>query len=136
LGVQLASLPVRDVGELEPALAGVARNSDALTVVGSAFTNNQRALIVQLAAQHRLPAAYAFAESARSGGLMSYGTSLPGMFRRAASHMDKVLQGARPADLPVEAPTTYDLVLNRTTAEALGIAIPPAVLARVTEIVH
>lgn len=136
LAVQLVSLPVRETGELEQALSRAAHESDAITVVGSAFTNNQRARIVALVAQQRLPAAYAFAESVRDGGLMSYGTNLAGMFRRAASHMDKVLKGAKPADLPVEGPTTYDFLLNRKTAEALGITVPDSVLARVTQTIE
>jgi putative ABC transport system substrate-binding protein len=136
LGLQLVPLPVQDAGELEAAVATVARYSDGLDVLGSASTNNERARLVQLAAQHRLPTIYAFAESARAGGLMSYGTNLAGMFRRAATHMDKVLQGTRPADVPVEQPTTFDFVLNLKTARALGVTVPQALLAQATEILE
>jgi putative ABC transport system substrate-binding protein len=92
--------------------------------------------IVALAAKTRLPAMYATTELVRGGGLMGYGVNLPEMYRRGASFVDRILKGAKPADLPVEQPTVFELVINLRTAEALGLTIPPAVLARADEVIQ
>ena len=94
-----------------------------------------RKLIVALAAKYRIPAMYSFSEYVDSGGLVSYGASFPGLFRRAATYVDKILKGAKPADLPVEQPTKFDLVINLTTAKQVGVAIPQSVLYRADKVI-
>ena len=96
----------------------------------------QRARLVELTATNRLPAMYGFREDVAMGALMAYGPSFPDMFRRAATYVDKILQGARPATLPVEQPTKYELVLNLQTAQALGITLPPALLILADEVMR
>jgi len=110
--------------------------ADALFVVTSAILFRERVQIAQLAVKNRLPVVFALREFAEAGGLMSYGTNLPEMFRRAAAYVDKILKGAKPADLPVEQPTTYQLVLNLKTAKALGLTIPPSLLVRADEVIQ
>jgi putative ABC transport system substrate-binding protein len=124
--------------DLETAL-GEARKgrAEALIVLGSPFFFAHRARLVELAAKHRLPAMYFQREFVvGSGGLMSYGPNLRDLFRRAATYVDKILKGAKPADLPVEQPTKFELVVNAKTAKALGLTIPPSVLARADEVIQ
>jgi putative ABC transport system substrate-binding protein len=138
LGLDLQLLKVSRADGLEPALAE-ARNQDARAVIalGSYFFYVNRTRLVQLTAKHRLPTIYAQREYVvGAGGLMSYGADLPYQFRRAATYVDKILKGAKPADLPIEQPTKFELVINRKTARALGLTIPPAVLARADEIIQ
>ena len=128
---------VREAGELDPAFARAARDgTGGLIFPADAFTLLHRQAIVALAAQHRIPAIYAFGEVAEAGGLMAYGPSLPGRFRQAATFVDKILRGAKPADLPVEQPTTLELVVNLKAAKALGLAIPPSVRARADQVIQ
>jgi putative ABC transport system substrate-binding protein len=134
LGVRLRMVEARVPSEIDTAFAALARERpDALLVQGDAMLNSQRRKIVELAAQTRIPAIYAFREFVEVGGLMFYGASLPDMYRRAATYVDKILKGAKPADLPIEQPTKFELVINLKTAKALGLTIPPSVLDHVIE---
>ena len=110
--------------------------TDALLTVGDNLTVFHRAAIVQLAAKNTLPAMYGFRDFTDAGGLISYGPNLPEMFRQAAFYVDKILKGAKPADLPVEQPTKFELVINPKTAKALGLAIPPSLLARADQVIE
>jgi len=107
------------------------------THIGSgAFMSAHRAVLARLAAEYQLPAMYGHNLYTEAGGLMSYGPSIPDLFRRAAAYVDKILKGANPADLPVQQPVKFDLVINLKTAKALGLDIPPTVLARVDEVIE
>jgi putative tryptophan/tyrosine transport system substrate-binding protein len=137
LGVRLREIGVREASEFDAAFATIARDgADGLVVWPSPLTLRYRARIVELAATHHLPAMYGFGEFARAGGLMAYGPSVREMFHRASIYVDRILKGAKPADLPVEQPTKFELVINLKTAKALGLAIPQAVLARADEVVQ
>jgi putative ABC transport system substrate-binding protein len=128
---------VREPGELESAFARTAREGiGGLIFPSDAFTVLHRQAIVALAAQYRVPAIYAFREHVEAGGLMAYGPSFPDRFRRAATFVDKILKGAKPADLPVEQPTTFELVVNLKTAKALGLTIPSSVLVRADQVIQ
>ena len=128
---------VRDAGEIERAITAFARSSNGgLIVTGSPLTLVHRDLIITLAARHRLPAVYPFRYFATSGGLISYGPDTVDPFRRAAGYVDRILKGEKPADLPVQAPTKYELVVNLKTAKALGLEIPSSVLARADEVIE
>jgi putative ABC transport system substrate-binding protein len=138
LGLHLHVVELRRPDELDAAFAAVTRaGADALLVVGEPLLlDSLRGQTVDLAAKHRLPAMYSWRELVVAGGLMSYGPSLPDMHRRVATYVDKILKGAKPADLPVEQPTTFELVINLKTAQALGLAIPPALLFQADEILR
>jgi putative ABC transport system substrate-binding protein len=135
LGLGLLPVEVGEVGAIESALASATRaRADALLVLNDPLLYQARRSIVELAAKHRLPATYAFKEYVEAGGLMSYGTMQNDLFRRAASHVNKVLKGAKPADLPVEQAMLFELVINLKTARALGLQISSTFLTR-TDIV-
>jgi putative ABC transport system substrate-binding protein len=137
LGLQLQLVPAPAPGDLDGAFAAMTRErADAVILLPSPMLYGEHKRIVALAAQARLPAMYAAREFVEGGGLMSYGASLPDLFRRAASHVDRILKGANPADLPVEQPTKFELVINPKTAKALGLAIPPSILARADEVIE
>lgn len=137
LGVTLHPQEVQDPSHLERAFAAMATaRAQALIVLTDPLTVRYRDQIVALAATHRLPAVYGFREFVEAGGLMAYGASLPAMCRRAATYVDKILRGAKPGDLPVEQPTTFELVINLKTAEALGLTIPPALLFQADEVIR
>ena len=137
LGVQLQVLEARSPEDFDTAFSAMVTNSaSALIVFPSPMFYGAHRRLVDLAAKHRLPTIYAFKEAVAAGGLMSYGTSIPDLSRRAATYVDKILKGAKPADLPVEQPTRFDLVVNLKTANALGLTIPPSVLARADEIIQ
>ena len=136
VGVRLLSLPVRQADELGPAFATARQGSDGMCVTGGVFETVNAARIVQLAAQLRLPAVYGFREFVASGGLMSYGSYVPAMYRRAAGHMDRILKGAKPSELPIEQPTTFDLVINKKTADELGVTLPESLNAQVSEVIR
>ena len=138
LGIHLRTLRVGRPDDLASAFAEAQQDrADALFVLPSGFFYAQRARLVELAAKHRLPTMYDQKDFVvGSGGLMSYGANFHDLFRRAAGYVDKILKGAKPADLPVEQATKYELVINLKTAKALGLTIPPAVLARADEIIQ
>jgi putative ABC transport system substrate-binding protein len=137
LRVRLREISVREASEFDAAFATMARDgAGGLIVWTSPLTLRYRARIVQLAATRHLPAMYGFGEFARAGGLMAYGPSVREMFRRAATYVDRILKGSKPADLPVEQPTKFELVINLKTAKALGLTIPPSLLARADQIIQ
>jgi len=136
-GVDLTPVGVHDAGEIERALTAFARSQNGgLIVTSSALATTHRNLIVTLAARHKLPAVYYARFSVIEGGLISYGPSFVDPFRRAAGYIDRILKGEKPADLPVQAPTKYELVINLKTARALGLDIPAALLARADEVIE
>ena len=136
-GVELSPLVVRDVGEIEPAVAAFARSSnDGLIVTIGTLTDAHREVVSALAARHRLPAVYPFPFFVRSGGLISYGPDIVDSFRGAAGYVDRILKGEKPADLPVHQPTKIDLAINLKTAKALGLDVPPSILARADEVIE
>jgi ABC-type uncharacterized transport system substrate-binding protein len=136
-GVELSTVGVRDVGEIERTVAAFARSSNGgLIVTPSTSALIHRDLITMLAARHRLPAVYSFRYFVTAGGLISYATNPIDMYRRAAGYVDRILKGEKPADLPVQAPTKYELVINLNTAKTLGIEIPPTLLARADEVIE
>jgi putative ABC transport system substrate-binding protein len=137
LGVEVSPLGMSDAREMERAVAAFARAPNGgLIVTGSALAQLHRDLIISLAARHKLPAIYFERFFVTAGGLISYGPDLVDQFRRAADYVNRVLKGEKPADLPVQAPTKYETVLNLKTAKALGLDIPPTVLARADEVIE
>ena len=137
LGVELRPIETRDVDEIERAITAFAQGSNGgLVVTGSSAATSHRNPIVALAAQHRLPAVYFARYFVTAGGLVSYGPDYVDQFRRAANYVDRILKGEKPADLPVQAPTKYELVINLKTAKALGLAVPPALLARADAVIE
>jgi putative ABC transport system substrate-binding protein len=137
LGFELAPINVRDGGEIERLIAAFARSGDGgLIVTGSPLTALHRDLIIALAARHKLPAVFIERSFAAAGGLVSYGPDFLDQFRRAAGYVDRILKGEKPADLPVQAPTKYELVVNLKTAKALGLEMPATVLARADEVIE
>jgi putative ABC transport system substrate-binding protein len=136
-GVELRPFDVRDAGEIERAVTAFAlQPNGGLIVTSSALAQIHRDLIIKLAAQHRLPAIYPYPFYVAAGGLMSFGPDNIEQFRQAAGYVDRILKGERPADLPVQAPTKYETVLNLKTAKALGLTIPPTMLALADEVIE
>ncbi|HEX3341906.1 MAG TPA: ABC transporter substrate-binding protein, partial [Pseudolabrys sp.] len=137
LGIDVSPIDVRDVGEMERAIEAFARSSGGgLIVPGSALAVVHRKAIVALAARYKLPAVYFTRSPVIDGGLISYGPDVVDQYRRAASYVDRILKGEKPADLPVQDPTKYELVINLRTAKALGITMPPSLLARADEVIE
>ena len=137
LGVELSPVDVRDAGEIERAVTAFARGSNGgLIVTGTALAFVHRDLIISLASRHRLPTVYWNRRFVPVGGLISYGPDTIDPFRRAAGYVDRILKGEKPADLPVQAPTKYELVINLKTAKTLGLDLPPTVLARADEVIE
>jgi putative tryptophan/tyrosine transport system substrate-binding protein len=136
-GVELIPVDVHDAGEIERAVAAFASGSNGgLIVTGSALGTTHRELITTAVAQHKLPAVYPSRPYVTAGGLISYGPDLLDQFRRAAGYVDRILKGEKPADLPVQAPTKYELVINLKTAKALGLDVPTSVIARADEVIE
>jgi putative ABC transport system substrate-binding protein len=137
LGVAIPVVEATTAEELDIAFASAAaQHADAITVLGDALTVNNAARVTALAAKHRLPAIYLFRLFATNGGLISYGPDLADLFLRAGGYVDKILKGAKPSDLPVELPTKFELVINRKTANALGLTVPPTLLAQAVEVIE
>ena len=137
LNVQIQAVEARAPSELSSAFTAAAKErADAILVLGSSMFFIQKARLIELAAKDRLPVMYSVREIAEAGGLMAYGPSGPYMFRRAAWYVDRILKGAKPGDLPVEQPRTFELVINLKTARALGLAIPQSVLVRVDAVIE
>jgi len=137
LGVKLITLGVHNAVEIEGAVTGFSvRSTGGLIVAPHAVTQQHRGLIIQLAAQHHLPAIYGPRHFAKAGGLISYGPNPIDQFRRGASYVDYILRGAKPADLPVQFPTKYELVVNLKTAKVIGLTIPEAFLLRADEVIE
>ena len=137
VGVELSPVNARDADEIERDIAAFARSGNGgLIVTASALARIHLNLVITLAARHKLPAVYWDRRSVASGGLISYGSNDIDQFRRAAGYVDRVLRGEKPADLPVQAPTKYELVINLKTAKALGLTVPPSLLARADEVIE
>jgi putative ABC transport system substrate-binding protein len=137
LGMELRPIDTRDADEIERAITAFAQGvNGGLLVTGSSATTSHRNLIVALAAQYRLPAVYFTRFFVAAGGLISYGPDYVDQFRRAAGYIDRILKGEKPSDLPVQAPTKYELVINLKTAKALGLTVPQSLLARADEVIE
>jgi putative tryptophan/tyrosine transport system substrate-binding protein len=135
LGVQLQRLPIQSPEDFEPSFKA-AQGADGLLQLDDSLFVAHRTRLAELAARGRLPAIYGFREFVDAEGLMSYGAHLPDLYRRAATYVDKILKGAKPADLPVEQPMKYEFVINMKTAKALGLTIPPVLLFRADEVIE
>jgi putative ABC transport system substrate-binding protein len=136
LGLDTAKSEIRRAEDIAPAFEALKGRADALYVVGDTLTHTNRISINTLALGARLPTMHIAKESVAGGGLMSYGPNLQDLFRRAADYVDKILRGAKPADLPVQQPTKFEFVINLITAKALGLEVPPTLLARADEVIE
>jgi putative tryptophan/tyrosine transport system substrate-binding protein len=136
LGLDVVTLEIRRAEDIAPAFEALKGRADALYVCNDPLVNTNRVRINTSALGARLPTVYNWRENVEAGGLMSYGANFPDTFRRSAELIDKVLRGAKPADIPVEQPTKFDLIINLTTAKALGLEIPPSLLARADEVIE
>ena len=136
LGLEVAPLEIRRAEDIAPAFEALKSQADALYVVQSSLVNANRTRILTLALGARLPTIFQARDYVQAGGLMSYGVNYPAQFRRAAELVDKILRGAKPGDIPVEQPTKFEFVINLTTAKALGLTVPPSLLARADEVIE
>ena len=136
VGLEVATSEIRRAKDIAPAFEALKRRADALYVCGDPLMSTNQTRIAILALGIRLPTMHAIHEYVKAGGLMSYGANFPDLFRRAGDYVDKILRGAKPADLPVEQPTKFDLVINLITAKALGLDVPATVLARADEVIE
>jgi putative tryptophan/tyrosine transport system substrate-binding protein len=136
LGLDAAVFEIRRAEDIAPAFEALKDRADALYVVGDALVMTHRIRINTLALAARVPTMHVVRELVELGGLMSYGPNVADLFRRAADHVDKILRGTKPGEIPVEQPTKFDLVINLTTAKALGLDVPPTLLARANEVIE
>jgi putative tryptophan/tyrosine transport system substrate-binding protein len=136
LGLEVIRLPIRDADDIALAFEGLNGRAEPLYVIGDSFTNTHRLRINTFALATRLPTMHPQREFVEAAGLMSYGANFPELNRRAAEYVDKILRGAKAADIPVEQPTKFDLVVNLVTARALGLTVPPTLLARADEVIE
>jgi putative ABC transport system substrate-binding protein len=136
LGLEVTTLEIRGAEDISPALEALKSRADALYICPDPLTNTHRVRINTLTLSTRLPTISGVREQVEAGGLMSYGPNFPDLFRRAADFVDKILRGTKPGDIPVEQPTNFDLLINLTTAKALGLEIPPTLLARADEVIE
>jgi putative ABC transport system substrate-binding protein len=134
MGIQLQSLPISGPDNFEPAFKA-ARGADGLLQMDDPLFVAHRTRVAEVAAKNRLPAIFGFREFAEAGGLMSYGADLPDLYRRAATYVDKIFKGTKPADLPVEQPLKFELVINLKTAKQIGLTIPQSVLYRADKVI-
>jgi putative tryptophan/tyrosine transport system substrate-binding protein len=135
--VDVSPVNVRDAGEIERAITAFSRSlSGGLIVTGSGLAALHRGLIISLAARYKLPSVYSRRLFATDGGLISYGSDRVDQYRQAASYVDRILKGEKPADLPVQAPTKYELVISLNTAKTLGLTVPPSLLATADEVIE
>jgi putative tryptophan/tyrosine transport system substrate-binding protein len=135
-GLNVATFEIRRPEDIAPAFEALKGRAGPLYICNDPLVNTNRIRINTLANTARLPTVFGFRELVEAGGLMSYGPNFPDLFRRAAEYVDKILRGAKPSDLPVEQPTKFDLVINLTTAKALGLEVGPTLLARVDEVIE
>jgi putative tryptophan/tyrosine transport system substrate-binding protein len=137
VGIELSTIGMRDANEVEQAIAAFARDPNGgLVVTASALGANHPELIAKLASRHNLPAVYPFRYFVAAGGLICYGPDYLDQYRRAAAYVDRILKGEKAADLPVQAPTKYELAINLRTAKTLGLKVPPALIARADEVIE
>jgi ABC-type uncharacterized transport system substrate-binding protein len=136
LGLEVVTLEVRRAEDFAPAFAGLRKRADALYISSESLIAANRVRIVIMALAERMPTIYGERAHVESGGLMAYGANLPDLFQRSAEYVDKILRGAKPGDLPVEQPTKFDLVINLITAKALGLTVPPPLLALADEVIE
>jgi putative ABC transport system substrate-binding protein len=137
LRVHIQFLEVRDPKDIETAFRAVSKEqADAVLVLPSPITFSHRRRVIAFAEQGRLPAMFSFPEFVEDGGLMSYGANIADLYRRAATYVDKILKGAKPADLPIEQPTKFELIINLRAAKQIGLTVPPTVLARADRVIH
>jgi putative ABC transport system substrate-binding protein len=136
LGLQVVALTVRNREDLAHAIELAGHESQALFITSDAFLNNNRVFINKTAIDARIPTIYGYRGPTQSGGLISYGPNYADLLRRAADYVDKILRGTKPADLPIEQPTKFELVINLKTARALGITVPPTLLARADDVIE
>ena len=137
MGRQISIVKASTKGEIDAAFASLAQlRAGALFVAANGFLNSRRAQIVALAARYAVPASHEWRQSVEAGGLISYGASFTGLFRQAGVYVGRILAGAKPADLPIQQPARFELIINLKTANALGLTIPPAFLARADEVIE
>jgi putative ABC transport system substrate-binding protein len=136
LGLDVVTSEIRRAEDIAPVIEALKGSAEAIYIVGDPLVNTNRVRINTLALAARLPTIYVQREPVEAGGLMSYGPNFPDLFRRAAEYVDKILRGAKPADLPVEQPTKFELIINLATAKGLGITLPPTLLARADEVIE